>query len=316
MNRSQLLALAYILDQALGDPEWFPHPVRLIGHAITRGERAVRRPDQPPAQELIAGAALTAAIVSASYILTGQAIRRAHRRSTALGAAMELLLAWTTLAARNLQQEASAVLDAPDLIRARIRLARIVGRDTASLNPPEISRAVIETVAESTCDGVIAPLFYLALGGVPLAMAYKAVNTLESMIGHADNRYFYFGKAAARLDDAANFIPSRLTAIALCAAAALDRDADADAALSTWRRDHRLHKSPNAGQPESAISGALRVQLGGINHYAGEKIETPAMGREFAPATPAKARHAMRLASAASLIAVLVFAIRARRPRV
>ena len=151
-------------------------------------------------------------------------------------------------------------------------MARIVGRDTRHLDADEISRAVVETVAESCSDGVIAPLFYMAIGGVPLAMAYKTINTLDSMIGHADERYFYFGKVAARLDDAVNFLPSRLTALGITATAAIVAGASSATALDTWLRDGMKHKSPNAGQPESAMAGALQVRLGGENSYKGEPV--------------------------------------------
>lgn len=309
MNRSVLLPLAYLLDQAAGDPEWFPHPVRLIGAGISRGESTLRRPGQTGTVELASGAALTIAMVGSAYWLTAAAIRLTRRSSISIGNATELVLAWTCLAARNLEQEAAAVTDTlqrGDLPLARKRLSRIVGRDTEDLDEQEISRAVIETGAESSSDGIMAPLFYMALGGVPLAMAYKAVNTLDSMIGHADSKYFFFGKAAARLDDVANFLPSRITALALVAASPLVRRSDPKAAWRTWRRDGAKHKSPNAGQPESAMSGALHVALGGGNVYAGELIPAERMGREFPPSTPDKSRQALRLVSVASLIGLAV----------
>jgi adenosylcobinamide-phosphate synthase len=190
--------------------------------------------------------------------------------------------------------------------RARRRLARIVGRDTSSLNASEISRALIETVAESASDGVIAPLFYMATGGVPLAMAYKAVNTLDSMIGHAEERYFYFGKCAARLDDLANYLPSRITALALVLAARLDEEGDAKSAWHVWHRDGSKHKSPNAGQPESAMSGALQTRLGGTNSYDGEIISTPHMGEEFPPPHLSHAEESVRLMTKASILTLAV----------
>jgi len=305
VNRGSLLPTAYVVDRIAGDPEWFPHPVRLIGYAISRGEAALRRPDQTRTAELVSGAALTLAVVGSTYWTTSAIIRLAYRRSRLWGNTAELLLAWTCLAARNLEQEATTVIasvQADNLLLARTRLSRIVGRDTENLSVSEVSRAVIETLAESTSDGVIAPLFYMALGGVPLAMAYKAVNTLDSMIGHSDSKYFYFGKAAARLDDAANYLPSRMSALAVVAAAKLSTQADAQAACRTWRNDGSKHKSPNAGQPESAIAGALRVALGGDNIYSGELIPTQRMGEEFLPPTPSDARRATRLVSVASLI--------------
>lgn len=323
MNRSLLLPAAYLADHIAGDPEWFPHPVRLIGLAISNGESAVRRPDQTSTRELLSGAILTLAIVGSTYGLTAATIRFAHRRSRLFGNVTEILLAWTCLAARNLQQEATAVTNAlhsENLPLARTRLARVVGRDTEALDLPEISRAVIETVAESASDGVIAPLFYMALGGVPLAMAYKAVNTLDSMIGHADAKYFYFGKVAACLDDAANFLPSRITALSIILASHLIPGSDPQAAWQTWHRDGRKHKSPNAGQPESAMAGALHVALGGNNTYAGELIPAQIMGEEFPQPTPVKAVQAIQLVAAASLLclaaaALLTCLIPARRSR-
>jgi adenosylcobinamide-phosphate synthase len=303
MNRCWLLPAVYLTDQVAGDPEWLPHPVRLIGWATTEGETLLRRQDQSDQTELLAGAALTAVVVTASYFLTRLAISQAYRCSKLLGFLTELSLGWTCLAARNLQDEASSVLaalDGEDISLARRRLARIVGRDTESLDIHEISRAVIETVAESASDGVIAPLFYMSLGGVPLAIAYKAVNTLDSMIGHADDRYLYFGKAAARLDDAANFVPSRMTALAIVTASRISEGNACDA-WKVWLRDGNRHKSPNAGQPESAMAGALQVQLGGGNYYEGEFIPAEPMGEEFRAPRPHDARKAIRIVSAVAL---------------
>jgi adenosylcobinamide-phosphate synthase len=315
MKRSTLLPAAYLIDHFAGDPEWFPHPVRIIGLAITRLESVLHRPNQSRIVELASGAALTCAVIGATWWLSATLIERAHRQSRTLGDATELLLAWTCLAARNLADEASSVthaLEQDDLTLARQRLARIVGRDTAHLDAQEISRAVIETVAESASDGIVAPLFYMALGGVPLALAYKAINTLDSMIGHADHRYFYFGKIAARLDDVANLIPSRLTALAIITVCPIHRGITAmsgkyaaRSAWRTWRRDGSKHKSPNAGQPESAMSGALQVVLGGSNTYAGELIASPRIGAEFPAATPAKAAQAIRIVARASLLCLI-----------
>lgn len=306
MNRSLLLPAVYLADQIAGDPEWLPHPVRLMGWAITKGEALLRRPDQRDESELLAGAALTVTTVSVSYFLTRLIITAAHRRSKLLGWLMQIALGWTCLAARNLHDEASGVLaalDAGDISLARRRLARIVGRDTNNLDTYEISRAVIETVAESASDGVVAPIFYMSLGGVPLAMAYKSVNTLDSMIGHAGNRYFYFGKTAARLDDAANFIPARLTSLAIVAASGLSK-ANACDAWKIWLRDGSRHKSPNAGQPESAMAGALGVRLGGGNYYDGEFIPAEHIGEEFPAPQPHHARQAIRIVSIVTLLSL------------
>jgi adenosylcobinamide-phosphate synthase len=305
VTRAQSIAAACLLDWIAGDPEWFPHPVRWMGRSTQLAESLLRRPGQSANDELVAGAALTVGLVGASYLGTAKTIEIAYRIGTVTGMATEILLGWTCVASRNLVDESLAVIRAlqqEDLVLARQRLSRIVGRDTQSLDKTEIHRAVIETLAESACDGIVAPLSYMAIGGVPMAMAYKAVNTLDSMIGHADQRYFYFGKVAARLDDVANYLPSRLTALALATTAGTS----ATSALRIWWRDGGKHKSPNAGQPESAMAGALQVRLGGENTYAGERIATPLLGAEFERPMLHHATRALRLVAAVSLFSAVV----------
>jgi adenosylcobinamide-phosphate synthase len=308
MNRTLLLPCAFGLDLLAGDPEWLPHPVRMMGFVITQGEAALRVPQRSSRADLASGALLTISVVAGSYLATDQLLRFTHKRSPRLGLAAEILLAWTCIAARSLHDEASTVLKLldTDLTPARRRLARIVGRDTGNLDTNEISRAVIETVAESLSDGVLAPVFYLAIGGVPLAMAYKAINTLDSMIGHADERYFYFGKFAARLDDLANLLPARLSALAIVCSAALLPGCDGHAARTTWLADHAKHKSPNAGHPESAMAGALRVRLGGENHYAGEPVRTPYLGEAFPSPSLQTARTSLKVAAVATVLGIAV----------
>jgi adenosylcobinamide-phosphate synthase len=315
MTAAETIAAACLLDWIAGDPEWLPHPVRLMGRCSQVLEAWLRWPGQSEGEELIAGAALTVSVVGVSYLTTAKALKCAHRLRC--GTAAEILLAWTCLASRNLADESSAVFTAfeqPEL--ARRRLARIVGRDTQNLSDTEVCRALIETLAESACDGIVAPLSYMALGGVPLAMAYKAVNTLDSMIGHADQRYFYFGKPAARLDDLANYLPSRLTALAIVMTAGMASNGSGVSALRTWYRDRRKHKSPNAGQPESAMAGALGVRLGGENSYAGERIPTALLGADFEQPRLHHAKQALRLVTAISLLsAAVAVALRSLRKR-
>jgi adenosylcobinamide-phosphate synthase len=309
MTRAQIIAASCLLDWIAGDPEWFPHPVRWMGRYTQLAESLLRRPEQSASDELLSGVTVTAVLVGASYLGTAKAIQIAYRLSTKIGLATEFLLGWTCIASRNLIDESLAViraLEEGDIIRARQRLSRIVGRDTQSLSETEINRAVIETLAESACDGIVAPMFYMAIGGVPLAMAYKAVNTLDSMIGHADDQYFYFGKTAARLDDVANYLPSRLTAVALAAAAGMGSAMSARSALRIWRRDGGKHKSPNAGQPESAMAGALQVRLGGDNTYAGEHIAAPLLGAEFERPLRHHAKQALCLVAAVSLLSAAI----------
>ena len=318
MSSRPVLAVAYLFDWIAGDPEWLPHPVRLIGKGVEKGERLLRRPGQTPAVEFAMGGVLTLSIVAATYLGTAKTIAWANKRGRTLGFVCETLLAWTCLASRSLHDESSAVaaaLETGDIERARQRLRRIVGRDTQNLDTQEISRAVIETVAESCSDGVIAPLFYMAIGGVPLAMAYKAINTLDSMIGHADERYFYFGKVAARLDDAANLLPSRLTALGITTAAAAIKEANSGTALETWICDGRKHKSPNAGQPESAMSGALQVRLGGDNFYKGELVAAPLIGERFSQPSIPRVTQAIKIAAAVSALGVVAALLLRREER-
>lgn len=309
--RPLTLAAAYGLDWIAGDPEWFPHPVRLIGAAISTGERWLRWPDATPHFEIAEGMVLTFAIVSGSW-LAGKAISRRGDR------AAEIVLAWTTLATRSLLDASAPVIDAVesrDLALARQRLAMIVGRDTDALGEPEILRAVIETLAEGLCDGIVAPLLYLALGGVPLALGYKAVNTLDSMIGHNQHPYRHFGRAAARLDDLANFIPARIAAGAICIAAAVV-NGNSPRAWQIFLRDGDRHPSPNAGQPEAAMAGALGVRLGGMNYYNGQPSPKPLLGAEGRAPDARDARSALRIVAIASVavfsLAVFVLWRRAR----
>jgi len=295
------LALAYAMDLVLGDPEWFPHPVRWFGSLIRVGERWLRRFDWSPQGEVLAGAALTGSVVWIGWAL-------GRPRNTL----WQVWLGWTALATRSLLDEAGAViraLEADDLDLARRRLARIVGRDTAHLNPSEIARAVIETLAESACDGIVAPLFWLTAGGVPCAMAYKAVNTLDSMIGHPEPPYRYFGRAAARFDDAANWIPARLTALGIVL--------NARRARKIWWRDGNKHASPNAGQCEAAMAGALGVRLGGASSYDGHPHDAPLLCAEGRPPTVRDARAALRIVATVSGlafgVALLVLARRRKR---
>ncbi len=303
-----MLGCAYVIDLVVGDPEWFPHPVRGIGKGIAMGESFVRPGHGRPARDLWWGAGVTAAVVlltagSAVALLT--AARRMHPY---VGVAAEVLLAWTVMATGSLRTEASRVLDALEegnLIRARKQLARIVGRDTNALTESEVSRGAIEAVAESTCDGIVAPLCYLVVGGVPAALAYKAVNTLDSMIGHPDPPYTYFGRVAARLDDVANLVPARVAALAIATAAGLTGDRGGGA-LCVWWNDCGKHDSPNAGHPEAAMAGALGVTLGGTNHYDGVPSTKPLLGAGTAPATCETARRACRIMMVASFLTCLL----------
>lgn len=288
------LSAAYAADLLLGDPEWFPHPVRLFGAITNAGEKFLRRFGAGPAKEFAQGAILTGSVISVAWATTRPK-----------NAAWQTFMAWTALATRSLLIESSAVIEALEAGHrnlARARLARIVGRDTGDLDESEIARAVIETLAESACDGIVAPLFWAVIGGAPAASAYKAINTLDSMIGHPEPPYTYFGRTAARLDDAANFIPARLTALGIIAAARF-RHLDAPAAIEIWRRDGAKHASPNAGQSEAAMAGALNVRLGGDNLYDGVVHSAPLLNPAGRAPSVTDARAALSLVAIVSGLA-------------
>nr|WP_277998978.1 adenosylcobinamide-phosphate synthase CbiB [Moorella sulfitireducens] len=298
-----VLVLALLIDLAVGDPTWLVHPTQIMGAGINVLEKFLRRPGASRGYLLAAGAAVAMIIVASTWFITRGLLAAAGR----LNYWAEVLLAgWllaTTIAPRGLAAAAAGInrsLAAGDLPGARRQVGYIVGRDTAGLSESEVVRATVETVAENTSDGVIAPLFYFFLGGVPLAMAYRAVNTLDSMLGYKNERYLYFGRAAARLDDAANYLPARLTGIALCAAAGL-----LGYGRRAWRvmlRDARRHPSPNSGFPEAAAAGALGVQLGGLNYYQGRPSRRPLIGEDRQPLRREHIGQAVCLMAAATLL--------------
>jgi adenosylcobinamide-phosphate synthase len=299
MTAGMLLA-ACALDAALGDPRWLPHPVRLMGRAIAWYERWIRDVVSDRTGELVAGIVLAVGLPAVSYGVSWLAIDLSGRIHETVGKGMEVFLAFTTLAARDLADHAADVrraLDAGSLEHARIAVSRIVGRDTAQLSEPEVVRATVETIAESTSDGIVAPLFYLILGGAPLALAYKAINTLDSMVGHLDPRYRSFGRASARLDDVANWVPARVTALLIAGAAGLVLwdTASSKRAWRIIRRDGKKHPSPNSGRPEAAMAGALGVQLGGTNYYDGVPAERPSLGEPLRSLRPPCINEALRV---------------------
>lgn len=303
-----LFTLAYALDWVIGDPEWAPHPVRWMGRLIQIGESFLRRFIRGPRAEFIGGLSLALLVVGVFGLGSWLLLEWMYGKNKTLAFVGALYFAVTTLATRSLLDEARAVrrlLLNSDLPAARRQVARIVGRDTQALDEPEVRRAVIETLAESASDGVIAPLFYLAIGGAPAALAYKAVNTLDSMIGHRDERYEFFGKFAARLDDAANFIPARLTAALFVLVAWMMR-LDWRGAWRVLLRDAAKHKSPNAGRPEAAMAGALDVRLGGTNYYDGERHNGPLLGDAKRPLDDRALGAALKMTAYASLLMFVI----------
>jgi adenosylcobinamide-phosphate synthase len=303
-----LLVGAFLLDLAVGDPRWLPHPVVLMGKMIALGERRLHSGN--PRRDFLAGMTLSVFVVVLSATVTLGALALFDLLPLWLSFGALAVLASTTLATRALL-DAVKLIEAPlragDLVAARQKLSRIVGRETAHLNRDKVLRASLESLSESTCDGIVAPLFYLFLGGVPLAMAYKAVSTLDSMIGYRTERYFYFGKFAAALDDAMNFIPARLTALFMVVATLAARLNPAHAMRVAWR-DHANHLSPNAGYPEAALAGAFGIRLGGPSIYFGQKIDKPYLGDDMQPVTIEMLKEGRVLCLVTAILALATFA--------
>ncbi|MGB9859050.1 MAG: adenosylcobinamide-phosphate synthase CbiB [Moorellaceae bacterium] len=276
----QVFLLALLLDLVIGDPRWLLHPTQVMGLGITALEKKLRPWAVTVRRQYWAGLIIEAIIVGLSWAVTKVLIVLVRGWSPLLTVVLSAWLLSTTIAARGLAGaawEIASALQKGDLAAARRQVALIVGRDTEKMDESEIARATVESVAENTSDAVIAPLFYSLIGGVPLAMAYRAINTLDSMLGYKNERYLYFGRVAARVDDWANFIPARVTAILLCLAAFFWNGRGWEA----WRivrRYGRRHPSPNSGYPEAAMAGALGVRLGGLNFYQGIPEERPIIG--------------------------------------
>ena len=332
------LLCGFGLDLLLGDPERWPHPVRAMGRMIIFLEKGLRggrktdlladkarfpKPEDQACDKIdiiidrendltagrakrdrMKGAILVAITVASALLASIAALWLCFLIHPALAFAIAAVMCWQCVSVKCLKFEAMKVLrplERGDLPDARGALSMIVGRDVERLDEEGICKAAMETVAENTADGAVAPLFYMALGGPCLGITYKAVNTLDSMIGYRNEKYIEFGRAAARLDDAAGYIPARLAALCMIAASRLLRQ-DGRGALHIWRRDRRKHLSPNSAQCEAALAGALGVALGGDSSYNGELVKKPVIGDAGRPAVPADIRTAARLLYAASFI--------------
>lgn len=274
-----VLPAAVALDLILGDPPIMPHPIRWMGNAITWFEPRFRRLSLPPA---VSGTLFAFSLVLLTWLSGYLILKAAGAIHPGVALVVEILLIYYCLAIRSLDSEARAVAKAlgVSLDAARMRVSRIVGREVHKLDESGVSRAAVETVAENLVDGIISPIFYAVLGGAPLCLAFKMISTLDSMVGYKNDTYIHFGKAAARLDDLANFIPARLSVPVIAAAARL-LSGDGRQAMQTGLREGKNHSSPNAGYPEAAFAGALSVRLGGANYYHGLLVKKPYIGGRF-----------------------------------
>ncbi|MBE0428292.1 MAG: cobalamin biosynthesis protein CobD [Thermoleophilia bacterium] len=268
--------LALALDLAVGEPAEAVHPVCLMGKVVEQAERAADRAGLNPGWRRLAGILIAVALPAGTYLAARGILRIAPRRLAGVAEAAMLASAITV---RSLGEAARDVEEGlgDSLETGRLQVARIVGRDTGRLDEAGVARAAVESVAENTNDGIVAPMFYGFIGGAPLALSYRMVNTMDSMIGYKNDRYRDFGWAAARLDDLAGYAPARLTALATVVASPLAR-ADARRALQVWLSDGAGHESPNAGVCEAAFAGALGVGLGGARCYGGRRVDARPMG--------------------------------------
>nr|WP_326186287.1 adenosylcobinamide-phosphate synthase CbiB [uncultured Oscillibacter sp.] len=299
----------FVLDILLGDPAWLPHPVVLMGKLISWEEGFLRaRFPKTPRGEFWAGVCLAASLPVVTLAVTAGGRALAAWLHPAAEFALQTLWCWQALAMKGLAAESRNVwrrLADGDLPAARRAVARIVGRDTERLTAEGVAKAAIESVAENFSDGVAAPMLYMFLGGAPLAMAYKSINTMDSMVGYKNQRYLYFGRAAAKLDDAVNFLPSRIAACCWIVAAALT-GRDGRGAFRMWRRDARCHASPNSAQTESACAGALGIQLAGPAWYFGELYDKPTIGDPLRTVEPGDILLANRMLYTAGFLLLAV----------
>ncbi|MCA1686300.1 MAG: adenosylcobinamide-phosphate synthase CbiB [Planctomycetia bacterium] len=310
------LPLGVAIDAALGDPRGWPHPVRSLGWLVQRTETVLRGVLSLPGLRRVVGLEYLAGVVLLAVMTGGAGLtvwcvqRTASRFGGVAVLVCDSLLIYWGLAVRSLGDESLRASEEGDLTRARVELSMIVGRDTAGLDRPEICRACVETVAENCNDAAVAPLFWFAVGGPVALWAYKAINTLDSMVGYRGPRYGRLGWASARLDDLAGLVPARLTWLLIGVASVVTGE-DALGALVTGWRDGRKHPSPNAAWGESAMAGALGVRLGGPATYQGVPGMKPTLGPAGTPIGPETVRRAVRVMTAASLTgAALAWACR------
>ena len=312
------LGAGILLDFLIGDPHWFPHPVRFIGAYISFLERklfpeSAEGRQRNPGLEMKRGAILWFAVLLTVTAVTWAVLAAAYRLHPFAGLSVETSLTCCILAAGSLSSESRKVetfLKRGDIPGARRALSMIVGRDTEELCEEEIVKAAVETVAENTSDGVIAPLLFTAAGGPVLGFAYKAVNTMDSMLGYRNDRYEYFGKWSARMDDIFNYLPARISAVLMILSAFLlghfSKIYSGKDAMGIWKRDRRKHLSPNSAQTESACAGALGLKLGGTHAYGGVVVEKPTIGDEKRKPVTEDIARAGRLMFAAEVLAASV----------
>ena len=280
------IVTGFILDLIFGDPHSLPHPICLIGNLISFLERNLRKIFGFSNNGLLfGGGVLVLIVISTCFVLPYALLYLAGMVNPWLAFALETLMFYQIFATKCLRDESMKVyyaLQKGDLDEARLMLSWIVGRDTKNLTEAEVTKGAVETIAENTADGIIAPMFYMFLGGAPLAFLYKGINTMDSMVGYKNEKYLYFGRCAAKLDDVANFIPARITGL-LMIGAAYFLNLDVQGAWKTFWRDRYNHLSPNSAMTESVAAGALNIQLGGGHFYFGKWVHKDTIGDDIRP---------------------------------
>lgn len=299
------------MDLIFGDPHWLPHPICLIGNMIGFLERNLRKLLAPNPTALLAGGALMVIIVLVvSFAVPYYILQLAEAVSPWLRFGLETIMFYQIFATKCLRDESMKVftaLDNNDLADARVKLSWIVGRDTKNLSAEEVTKGAVETVAENTADGIIAPMLYMFLGGAPLAFLYKGINTMDSMVGYKNDKYLYFGRCAAKLDDLANLIPARIAGLVMIIAAFLV-GLNGPGAWKIFWRDRYHHLSPNSAMTESATAGALNIQLGGDHYYFGKLVHKETIGDDIRPVCPQDIMQANRLLYMTAVVSLILFA--------
>lgn len=304
------VVLGFLLDLVIGDPHWLYHPIRLVGHLISGLEKLLRSIfPKSEKGELAAGVfllILTAGITTAVSwgILFAAGCIHPYVRFV-----LETVMCYQLLATKCLKDETIKVYEAlqeDDLEKARYAVSMVVGRDTAVLDDIGVTKAAVETVAENTSDGIIAPLLFMVIGGAPLGFFYKSVNTMDSMVGYKNDKYLYFGRAAAKFDDVVNYIPARLSAVLMTLASAFCK-MDAKNAWKIYKRDRYNHSSPNSAHTEAVAAGALHIQLAGNAYYFGKLYEKPTLGDADRPVEYEDIRRVNRLLYGTAILALIVF---------
>ena len=306
------LVMGYILDLIFGDPYWMPHPVRFIGNLISILEKVIRRfMPKTKRGEYIGGIILTVMVVSISMVIPLVIILMAKSINTYLALTVETFMCYQILATKSLKVESMKVYDElakNDLPSARKAVSMIVGRDTKDLTFSGVAKAAVETVAENTSDGIIAPMIFIAIGGAPMGFFYKAINTMDSMVGYKNERYMNFGRFAAKLDDVVNYLPARISAYQMILSSFFLRY-DYKNAFKIYKRDRYNHASPNSAQTESVCAGALDIQLAGNAYYFGKLYEKPTIGDDIREINYDDIKKANRLLYCTSIISIVIISV-------